>query len=449
MTALKTPPGKPGLPILGNFFDLKDRLLDFLEESARDYGDISHLRLVTNDIYLLNHPDFIQKVLIDDASNFTKDKPLKLLSRFVLGNGLLSSEGEEHKKQRKLSSPAFNRKNILSYAQAMIDITQNHSRKYKDRQVIDMHEEMMQAAAKIAAATLFNTRVDEDVEQIGQALTDVLEITEVLVSPIAEIVMALPFLPLTSKVSKGIKALDDIIYRFIDEHMVNPDQGDFLSILINAKQAQGIDIAKPAEKKQLRDEALTIFLAGHETTANALTFSWYLLSCNPKNYLFMLQEIDKVTQGGEIKPEHVNQLTYCRNVLAESMRLYPPAWAIGRVLKKDYAIGGYLLPANSEVWMSQYILHRDPRFYDEPLEFKPERWLPEEVEKRPRFSYFPFSAGPRNCIGEQFAWLEGTLILATLSQKFTFKALSKDVTLLPQVTLRPKDGMKMTISERK
>ncbi|HMV37058.1 MAG TPA: cytochrome P450, partial [Turneriella sp.] len=254
--------------------------------------------------------------------------------------------------------------------------------------------------------------------------------------------------PATLEIREGIATLDKIIYETIDEHLADTtDKGDLLSMMISSRREAGDDMKKA--RKQLRDEAMTLFLAGHETTANALTWTFYLLSQNPDKYDALCAELDQVLKDRPATIDDIAALPYTRQVVAESMRLYPPAWVIGRTVMHDYEIGGYVIPKGSELWLSQYVVHRDARWYEKPTHFLPERWADGEAEKRPKFSFFPFSAGVRNCIGEQFAWQEAILLLATISRRWRVSlAPGFKVEPLPQVTLRSKNGMSMVLKAR-
>lgn len=444
-TASKQIPGPAGLPFLGNLLDVESNILTFLQKVAT-YGDVAKLTFFNRQITLVNHPDLIQQVLIKDNDAFEKDSGTKLLAKYVLGQGLLTSEGEEHRKMRKISSPAFNRQRILSYGKIMADATENHVTTWRDDARIDMHREMMALTSAIVAKALFNLDVGEKVDAIGEALEKVMRIVEVIRLPLSDLSMALP-LPPTLAIRSGIATLDKIIYETIDEHLADTeDKGDLLSMLIAARREAGDDMQ--AARKQLRDEAMTLFLAGHETTANALTWTFYLLSQNPQSYEQLIAEAKRVLGDRTATTDDIASLTFTRQIVAESMRLYPPAWVIGRTVMRDYELGGYLIPKGSELWMSQYVTHRDARWFDNPAEFRPERWAEGEAEKRPKFSYFPFSAGLRNCIGEQFAWQEAILILATVSRSWRVSLSSGfKVEPLPQVTLRPKDGMRMLVAK--
>lgn len=446
VTAQKKIPGPPGLPVIGNLLDVGGDILGFLQKVAR-YGDVAQLSFFNRKITLISHPDLVQQVLIRDNDQFEKDSGTKMLAKFVLGKGLLTAEGEEHKRMRKNTSPAFNRQRILSYGKIMTDLADAQAASWKDGATIDMHREMMAVTSAIVAKALFNMDVSEKVHAIGEALEKVMRIVDVIRMPFSDLAMQLP-LPATLEIREGIATLDKIIYETIDEHLADSeDTGDLLSMMIAARREAGDDMEQA--RKQLRDEAMTLFLAGHETTANALTWTFYLLSQHPDKYDKLFAEADRVLKDHAPIVDDIAALTYTRQVVAESMRLYPPAWVIGRTAINDYEIGGYTIPKGSELWLSQYVVHRDPRWYEQPTRFLPERWAEGEAEKRPKFSFFPFSAGVRNCIGEQFAWQEAILLLATISRRWRVSlAPGFQVRPLPQVTLRSKNGMSMVLARR-
>ncbi|HNJ64394.1 MAG TPA: cytochrome P450 [Turneriella sp.] len=444
--AQKKIPGPPGLPVIGNLLDVGTDVLSFLQKVA-SYGDVAQLGFFNRKITLVSHPDLIQQVLIRDNDRFEKDSGTKMLAKFVLGKGLLTSEGEEHKRMRKNTSPAFNRQRILSYGKIMTDLADQQAAAWQNGATIDIHSEMMAVTSAIVAKALFNMDVSEKVHAIGDALEKIMRIVDVIRMPFSDIAMQLP-LPATLEIREGIATLDKIIYETIDEHLADTtDKGDLLSMMISSRREAGDDMKKA--RKQLRDEAMTLFLAGHETTANALTWTFYLLSQNPDKYDALCAELDQVLKDRPATIDDIAALPYTRQVVAESMRLYPPAWVIGRTVMHDYEIGGYVIPKGSELWLSQYVVHRDARWYEKPTHFLPERWADGEAEKRPKFSFFPFSAGVRNCIGEQFAWQEAILLLATISRRWRVSlAPGFKVEPLPQVTLRSKNGMSMVLKAR-
>jgi cytochrome P450 len=307
--------------------------------------------------------------------------------------------------------------------------------------------EMMRLTLAIAGKTLFDSDVEEEADEIGEALTTTLHEFNRMSLPFARLLARLP-LPAKRRFREARERLDSTIYRMINERRASgEDRGDLLSMLIQARDEEGDGTGMT--DKQLRDEAMTIFLAGHETTANALTWTWYLLSQHPEIEARFHAEVDDVLKGAPPAAEDFPRLRYTEMVLAEAMRLYPPAWVISRRALGDYQIDGYAIPARSILVMSQYVTHHDARFFPDPFRFDPERWRPEARESRPKFSYFPFGGGPRVCIGESFAWLEGALVLATIAQRFRMRlAPDQQVELRPIITLRPKYGMRMILEAR-
>jgi cytochrome P450 len=421
------------------------RRLPFMVESAEKYGDIVFFKVGNERIYLFNHPDLIRDVLVTNQKNFTKSRALVRAKR-VLGEGLLTSEGEFHLRQRRLAQPAFHRDRILAYGRSMVDYADRTSSRWGNAQSLDVHQEMMRLTLAIVARTLFSADVENEASEIGDALTVTFEAFNIGILPFSEILEKLP-LPYIKRFEAARARLDDTIYRIINERRATrEDTGDLLSMLLLAQDTEG-DGGSMTDS-QIRDEAMTIFLAGHETTANALSWTWYLLSQHPEVATRFHEEIEVL--GGRLpQPEDLSRLPYTRMILAESMRLYPPAWAVGRRAINDFEAGGFHIPARSMVLMSQYIMHRDPRFYPDPDRFDPERWRPDVAAARPKFSYFPFGGGTRICIGEQFAWMEGILILATIGQKWRLSYLGASPPAIePRITLRPAGALPMKVERR-
>jgi cytochrome P450 len=421
------------------------RRLPFMVESAEKYGDIVFFRVGNERIYLFNHPDLIRDVLVTNQKNFTKSRALVRAKR-VLGEGLLTSEAEFHLRQRRLAQPAFHRDRILAYGRSMVDYADRTSSRWGNAQSLDVHQEMMKLTLAIVARTLFSADVENEASEIGEALTVTFEAFNIGILPFSEILEKLP-LPYIKRFEAARARLDDTIYRIINERRATgEDTGDLLSMLLLAQDTEGD--GGGMTDTQVRDEAMTIFLAGHETTANALSWTWYLLSQHPEVATRFHKEIEVL--GGRLpQPEDLSKLPYTRMILAESMRLYPPAWAVGRRAINDFEAGGYHIPARSMVLMSQYIMHRDSRFYPDPDRFDPERWRPDAAAARPKFSYFPFGGGTRICIGEQFAWMEGILILATIGQKWRLSYLGTSPPAIePRITLRPAGALPMKVERR-
>jgi cytochrome P450 len=329
----------------------------------------------------------------------------------------------------------------------MTNYAERTSARWHDGETLDMSEEMMRLTLGIVGKTLFDADVEEEAQEIGSALTSILEMFNLMMLPFSEILEKLP-LPQNKRFRRARERLDETIYRMIDERRRSfEDRGDLLSMLLLAQDEEGEGGRMTDE--QVRDEAMTIFLAGHETTANALTWTWFLLSEHRGAEERLHAELAEVLAGRTPTMEDVPHLRYTEMLLAESMRLYPPAWALGRLAVEDCEVGGYVIPKGSLVLMSQYQMHRDARYFQNPLSFDPERWTNEAREARPQFSYFPFGGGPRRCIGEGFAWMEGVLLLATLARRWRMRlARPRPVLPHPVITLRPRGGMRMTLERR-
>ena len=440
------PPGPKRQLLGGNFLAFRRNALDFLQRAAHEYGDIVYFRMGPQEVFFLNHPDYVRDVLVTHHQNFIKGRALQRAKR-LLGLGLLTSEGEFHRRQRRLAQPAFHRQRVASYASVMTDYGARTRERWQDGETLDISHEMMRLTLAIVGKTLFDADVEEEAQEIGQALTDVMNLFDVLLLPFSEYLDKLP-LPQTRRFHKARERLDATIYRMIEERRRSrQDRGDLLSMLLIAQDEEG-NTGRMTDE-QVRDEALTIFLAGHETTSNALTWTWYLLSQHADVEAKLHEEIDAVLGSRLPTTDDVPRLRYTEMVLAESMRLYPPAWALGRLAINDYEVGGYRLPARSLILLSQYVAHRDPRYFPDPTRFDPERWTPEARESRPQYSYFPFGGGPRRCIGEGFAWMEGILLIATLAQHWRLRLVpDHPVKLNPVITLRPKHGMRMSVVRR-
>jgi cytochrome P450 len=442
----KRPPGS-GVRYPGQFMvEIARNPLAMMIAMNEAHGDIAHWRIGPQHLFLFSHPDLIRDVLVTNGRHFHKSRGLERAKR-LLGNGLLTSEGEFHLRQRRLAQPAFHKHRIASYAVTMSDYAARTSERWRDGQTLDMHTEMMRLTLGIVARTLFDADVENEAAEIGEALTRAFESFNFAMLPFTEYLEKLP-LPSVRRFNSARDTLDRTIYRMIDERRLSgEDKGDLLSMLLMATDTEGD--GGGMSDLQLRDEALTIFLAGHETTANALTWTWYLLSQHPQVEATLHAEIDAALNGRVPAYDDMPSLPYTRMVLAESMRLYPPAWAIGRRALESFDARGFTIPKRSVVLMSQYIVHRDARFFPNPERFDPDRWKPEAVAQRPKFSYFPFGGGNRVCIGEQFAWMEGVLLIAALAQKWRMRLVSgHPVEVQPLITLRPRHGMRMFLEKR-
>ena len=452
MKAIATPNNLPPSvkPSLfgGHFLQFRRQPTGFLQNLAA-LGDITSFRMGSQQAFFINHPDFIRDVLITNHSKFHKGRALKRAKK-LLGEGLLTGEGEAHLRQRRMMQPAFHRQRIVNYAETMIEFAEKMANSWHDGEVRDISKEMMHLTLQIVGKTLFNADVEDEADEVGAAMTTLIELFDYLLLPFSEILEKLP-LPQTRRFDKAKETLDKIIYGIIEERRKSgEDKGDLLSMLLAARDEEGDGAGMTDE--QIRDEALTLFLAGHETTANAMTFTWYLLSQNPEAEAKLHAELDAIYPNGETpKPEDYARLKYAEAVLAEAMRLFPPAWATGRLSIEEHEIGGYRIPKGSLVIASMFVTQRDERFWENPEQFQPERWLKENAVKEAgqKFIYFPFGGGVRRCIGEQFAWMEGVLLLAALGRKWKLRLRPEQkIVLQPLMTLRSKYGMKMNLHKK-
>jgi cytochrome P450 len=446
------PPGpKNARPWLGVLPLFRKDPANYLLKIAREYGDLAYMRLGPQHAFVVSHPDAIRDILVTHQGNFTKSRMLER-AKVLLGDGLLTSEAEFHTRQRRLVQPAFHRDRLLRYAADMVACAERTRETWAAgaergmHQEMDVHKEMTRLTLAIVGRTLFSADVSSDADEIGRAMTQIFELFDTLLLPFSDWIQKLP-IPPVRRFEKARDRLDKIVYGLIAERRRSgKDAGDLLSMLLLAQDEN--DNAHMTDK-QVRDEALTLLIAGHETTANALTWTWYLLSQNPAVESKMHAEIDSALGGKLPAFEDVSKLPYTSGVFAESLRLYPPAWAIGRRAREDYSIGGYAIPAKSILLMSPWVVHRDPQWWPEPERFNPDRWHPDEAAKRPKFSYFPFGGGARVCIGERFAWAEGVLVLATIAQRWKMRLVpGHPVETRAVITLRPKHGMKMTLEPR-
>ncbi len=440
----RLPPGlKLNLPfyITRKFFNPSDpiKLFEYLQ---RRFGSMAHYRIATSDVFVVQEPEFVREILITQADKFIKERTQQRM-KILLGNGLITSDGEFHRRQRRIVAPAFHRQRIQAYGAVMVERALAMREEWQSGKEIGALAEMMRVALQIVARTLLNTDVTADVRQINDEVNAIMGLYHFLVAlPRAEAYLHWP-IPGLMRFRRARKRLDAVVNRIIAEHRADGvDRGDLLSMLLRSRDDE--DDRSGMTDEQVRDEVLTIFLAGYETVATALTWTWYLLAQNPEAEARMHEELDRVLAGRTPTIEDLPQLRYTEMVLAESMRLYPPAWAMGRQATEDIELGPYLLPAGSYVFFSQYMIQRNAEFWLEPLKFRPERFTPEAKAGRSKFVYFPFGAGGRQCIGEWFAWMEGVLVLATLAQKWRLRLVpGQTIGLQPKITLRPKPEIRM------
>jgi len=420
-----------------------------LFEHLRRYGRAAHYRILMNDVVLLNDPADIREVLIDKAGSFGKDRTQKRM-KILLGEGLITSDGEKHKRGRRIAAPAFHRQRIQGYATQIVELADGVSAAWQPGEPIDIAAEMMRLALQITARTLFDTEVTPEIHVINEQVNIVMDLYNYLVAmPRAELLLNSP-LPAMRRFRHAKARLDEVVDGMIQKRRGEASapggleaRGDLLSMLLAARddQVEGDGLKLSAD--EARDQVLTLFLAGYETVANALAWTWLLLGQNPLAEERLHDELEAVLSGRLPTLDDMPRLEYTAMVLAESMRLYPPAWAMGREVLEDVAIGPYYLRKSTMVFFSQYIVQRDPRWFPHPERFMPERFTAEAKAARPRFAYFPFGGGGRQCIGESFAWMEATLALATIAQRWRLALVpGQTVEPQPKITLRPRNGIR-------
>jgi cytochrome P450 len=440
------PPGPKNLPIVGNLFAFRSDPLGFLTKASREYGDLVYYRFLHQNMYQVNHPDYVREILVANQSNFIKSRALQR-AKILLGEGLLTSEGEYHLRQRRLVQPALHRERLARYAAAMSKCAVRAREHWQAGSAMDVSVEMAQLTLAVVAKTLFSADIESEAPEIGAAMTSILQLFQVLLMPFSEYLDKLP-LPATRRFEKARARLDATIYGLIAERRKSgADTGDLLSMLLLAQDED--DRAVQMSDEQVRDEALTLFLAGHETGANALTWTWFLLSQYPEVERRLHEEIDTVLGNRPPELADLAQLRYAEMILAEALRLYPPAWAIGRKALGDFTLGKFEIPAGSICIVSPFVVQRDAHWFPDPEKFDPERWRPEARDARHKFSYFPFGGGARVCIGERFAWMEGVIVMAAIAQKWRFRlAPGQHAEPMPLVTLRVKNGLRMIVEAR-
>jgi cytochrome P450 len=446
MPARTVPPYKINLFMQLQFvWRLRQDTLKVFRDLAAE-ADIVRFKGKNISQYLLFHPDLYQDVLVTHNASFKKDisytDPDYGLARF-LGNGLIISEGEFWKRQRKLAQPAFHVKRIDAYADTMVEYTLKLLDEWQSDSLRDIDRDMMALTLKIVARTLFDVEMASEVERIAHAMEVLQHLSDL---------MRRRWLPKwlrgdkPDEVTLARQDLDRIVYRLIRERRESgEDRGDLLSMLLQARDDEG----RGMSDEQARDEAVTIILAGHETTANALNWTWVLLAQHPEVEAKLHAELDTVLNGEPPTLADLKRLPYTEMVVKESMRLYPPAYSYGRQAKADVVVGDYQIQQGDILTMFSYIIHRDPRWWDDPHAFKPERWT-EEHPHRHKYAYLPFGGGPRVCIGNSFAMMEACLILATIASRYRISLIpGEKIQPQPLITLRPKNGLKMRVADRR
>jgi cytochrome P450 len=440
-------PSPREFPFIGSVHRRFKSPLSFFEELKARFGDAARFRLFNERFILFSEPSLVNEVLVTKQHSFRKGKALEG-ARYFLGNSLLVSEGEEHTRQRRLIQPAFHRGRIAGYAQMMAELARRWTDQRRAGEELDLAVEMNRLTLAVVAETLFGSEVEAEAHEIAESLTVIIENFNRMLLPFWRWMRLIPTAE-NRRLMAAQERLETTIYRLIAQRRKDErDHGDLLSMLLAAEDAENPQ--KRLTDVEVRDQALTLFIAGHETTANALAWTWHLLTAHEAVRVKMKAELDAVL-GPDRLPglEDAARLPYTTAVFSESMRLYPPVWVVGRRALEDVTIGDYEVPRRTIVIVSQYILHRDERYWPDALEFRPERWLDGAAqEARPKFSYFPFGGGGRVCIGDAFAWTEGVILLAVMARSWRFEAVpGHPIELNPSVTLRPKYGLKMIVRE--
>ncbi|MEP7356477.1 MAG: cytochrome P450 [Anaerolineales bacterium] len=440
------PPAPKGNFLLGNLPEYQKDSLGYERYLARTFGDVVHVRWVNRHAYLVSHPDDVRQVLVDQAGKFIKAPIYKSLLSYFLGNGLLTSDGDFWRRQRKLAQPAFHHKRIRAYAEVMVDYSARLLDEWQPGQTRDINHDMMRLTLSIVAKTLFNADIEKSARQIGEALTVLLEVTNARIQSPIQIFPE--WIPTASnrKAKEAVRVLDEIVMGIINERRAaGDDQGDLLSMLMLATDEDG----RGMTDRQLRDEAVTLVLAGHETTANALAWTWYLLAQHPEVEAKLHAELARVLGERQPGPDDLRQLEYADMIIKEAMRLYPPIPSIARQATEDLELGGYPVKKGMIISISPHVIHRDPRWYAEPEAFRPERFSKENEQSLPKYAYLPFSYGPRVCIGNTFASMEAVLVLATMAQRYRLRLVNDGpVTAQAALTLRPSENLMMTVERR-
>lgn len=442
---LKHPPGPRGHWFWGVADEFQRDALNAFVKISQNYGDITRFRSGFWYTYCVTHPDYVKHILQDNHLNYRKGIISDLFLKPLLGDGLLTSEGSFWLRQRRLMQPAFHRQRLAQFGTIMTDATQTLLARWQtwhsQGQGFDVAEEMMRLTLSIVGQTLFSADVSGTADAVGPALTVAQEHVNYRSTHVFSLPEKYPT-PRNLRFRRAVASLDHIVYGLIEERRrTGEDPGDLLSMLLNARDEQ---TGEGMSNQQLRDEVMTLFLAGHETTANALTWTWYLLAQHPQVADKLRAELAYVLAGRIPTVADLPALRYTTMVIEEAMRLYPPAWALSRDSLDWDEIGGYTIPPKSTINIIPYITHRHPDFWPNPETFDPERFSPERSAGRPRYAYFPFGGGPRQCIGSNFAMMEATLVLATIAQLYRVEVdPGHPIALDPLITLRPKHGIRV------
>lgn len=452
MARERQPPGPPRSGLWGQARAYGADAPGFLLGLVSEYGDVVRFHLGPIESYLLNRPDYVHRVLVSDHRACPRHLSAKVV-RWILGEGLLTLEGEAHRKRRRAVAPAFHTARLEGWADMIVEEARAHCEGSEARErgsTLNVVRSMMQLTLGVVARVLFDQPAGGPRPIYGR-MAEVFGMFE-RVAPPHNLLWSLLPLPRNLRFLWARRSLRRFIDRAIRERIESGvDRGDVLSALVSIGAPLGgpREEAERVSAREIRDELLGFFFAGHETTAIALSWTWHLLARHPEVEAQLHDEVDTVLQGRPATYHDLDRLEFTRRVLSEVMRLYPPAYILERRASEDMRFGEFVVPAGSTIFLSPYAMHRDPRYYPDPDRFDPDRWLPDEISKRPRHSYFPFAAGPHKCVGEPLAWMEATLVLVTLAQRWTLRGvIDGEVRAAPLVTLRPRGSLRMVLSPR-
>lgn len=440
-TGRRTPPGPPGHLILGNLREFAADTLGFATRLAREHGDVARFRLVNREAWLLSGQEAVERVLVDNHRSYVKHTFFWRKVEAIFGRGLLTNEGDAWLRQRRLAQPAFHHARIADYAAIMVDYTLDRVAGWEDGEERDVRAEMTSITFRVVAKTLFDAEVSGDVAEIAAAFdTGIEEIARRIRQP----VLLPDWVPTRGnrRYRSAVRRMDRLVYRIIDEHRDGRDRGDLLSALMRVEDEEG----RPMSDEQLRDETITMLLAGHETTALALTWTWFLVSRHPEVAERLEAEVDAL--DGPPVIDDLPRLPFTERVVKESLRLYPPAYSFGREALEDDEIAGWPVAAGTTLFVFPWVLHRDPRFFPEPLRYDPDRWTDDFERSLPRLAYLPFGSGPRMCIGREFARMELVLIVAAIAQRFRLEWGGEPPVPMASITLRPTGGLRGIVRRR-
>jgi cytochrome P450 len=439
MLKLKDMPGPKGHPLLGHIGEMKRDVLGFFTRLGEDFPELARVRFFHINGVSVHTPELVDEVLVKHHAKLRKSYDFKEL-RHALGDGLVTSEGELWKRQRKLVQPSFHHERIQAYGEIMARRTDAHVDGWADGEQVDLHAELSRVTLEIVSEALFGLEVDDFADDIEDAIAQFMDRFEALFTSWVPVPLGAPT-PANRRMRKAIEKMDAVIYEMIAARRAKADKGsDLLGRLISASDDEG-----GMSDQQLRDELVTLMIAGHETTALALSFAFFLLAQHPDEMARVFAEVDAL--DGPPTVADLERLTYTRHVVDEAMRLYPPAWGTGREVVEPFALAGYWLPKGTQLFVTSWITHRDGRYFEDPLAFRPARW---EEPSWPKNAYFPFGAGPRKCIGFHFALMEAVIVLATVARRFDMELAfsSSELELVPTVTMRPRRGMPVRLRAR-